>query len=77
MICTHQLIKHNRQHEEIRHQSEKQNPTKERVFYCATILLLKEQPHLVELELEAEDVAQGLVLTHVRLDQRDEELVLV
>lgn len=31
----------------------------------------------MELELEAEDVAQGLLLTHVRLDQRDEELVLV
>lgn len=37
----------------------------------------KQQAHLVEFELEAQDVAQRLVLTHVRLDQRDEELVLV
>lgn len=35
------------------------------------------QTYLMEFELEAEDVAQGLVLTHVRLDQRDKELVLV
>lgn len=31
----------------------------------------------MEFELETKDVAQGLVLTHVWLDQRDEELVLV
>lgn len=37
----------------------------------------RRRPHLMEFELEAQDVAQGLVLTHVRLDQRDEELVLV
>lgn len=31
----------------------------------------------MELELEAEDVAQGLVLAHVGLYERNEELVLV
>lgn len=33
--------------------------------------------HLVELELEAQDVAEGERLAHVRLDERREELVLV
>lgn len=35
------------------------------------------ETHLMKLELEAKDVAQGLVLTHVGLNQRYEELILV
>lgn len=33
--------------------------------------------HLVELELEAQDVAEGEGFTHVGLDEGQEELVLV
>lgn len=33
--------------------------------------------YLVELELEAQHVAEGLVLTHVGLDKRDEELIVI
>lgn len=33
--------------------------------------------HLVEFELKTEDVAEGEWLTHVRLDEREEELILV
>lgn len=33
--------------------------------------------HLVELELEAKHVAQGLMLAHVGLDERNEKLILV
>lgn len=34
-------------------------------------------PHLVELKLEAQDVAESLRLAHVGLNERQEELVLV
>lgn len=33
--------------------------------------------HLVEFELESQDVAEGERLTHVRLDEREEEVILV
>lgn len=33
--------------------------------------------YLVEFELKTEDVAEGERLTHVRLDEREEELILV
>lgn len=33
--------------------------------------------YLMELELEAKHVAEGLVLAHVGLDKRDEELIVV
>lgn len=33
--------------------------------------------HLVEFELKTEDVAEGEWLAHVRLDEREKELVLV
>lgn len=33
--------------------------------------------HLVEFELESQDVAEGERLTHVRLDERQEEVILV
>lgn len=55
----------------------KSDPAYVQVFCCVNDTDAERQGHLMEFELEAEDVAQGLVLTHVRLDQRDEELVLV
>lgn len=33
--------------------------------------------HLVEFELKTKDVAEGEWLTHVRLDEGEEELILV
>lgn len=46
-------------------------------FNCATKHVLVTKTHLMELELESKHVAEGLMFTHVRFDEGDEELILV